>query len=80
MRNRHADLVQTRGPAQQGEVVVAALVRRIGELGEQFARGQPYPAGLRAVHAVAAHELVDGDRAHVLVVATAEQVVQHAQP
>ncbi len=80
VRDRHADLVQARGPAQQRQIVLAPLVGRLGKLRQQPLRGLTHTRGLGTVDAVAAHELIDRDRAHVLVMAAAEQVVQHAQP
>ncbi|MCY1230365.1 hypothetical protein D9M72_427750 [compost metagenome] len=71
--------MQTRGPAQQRQVVFAPFVGGIRELGQQRLRGAAHTPCLRTVDAVAAHELVDRDGAHILMMAAPQQVVEHAQ-
>ncbi len=79
VRDGHADLVEPGGPAQQREIVVAALIARLRELRQQAQRGTPHALRLGAVDAIAPHELVDRDGAHILMVRAAQQVVKHAE-
>jgi len=75
MRDRNADLVHQRGPAQEAVIVVVRIAHVGLELAEQMAGRVGHLLRLAHIHAIAPHESVDRGVAQVVMVVAPEQVV-----
>ena len=80
MRQRNADLVQARRPDQEAQVRVVGIVLRFRQqLPEQARRRAHDPRRLLVIDFVASHEKLHRGFAQVVMVISAEQVVEHAE-
>ena len=78
VRDREADLVQTRGPGEEGGRALALQLPFLAALPEEIERGALHAAGLHAVDGVALAHAADRELAQVLVADAADEVPEHA--